>query len=105
MTLTLAGQGELLELAVADTGMGIAPEDLKRLGRPYQQAGDASQRAMGTGLGLSLVRGFAELHGGEMIIESTLGEGTSVLVRLPGLAAAGAEDRPSAKVIAFGPSR
>ncbi len=105
VTLTLAGQGEMLELSVADTGMGISPEDLKRLGRPYEQAGDAAQRAKGTGLGLSLVRGFAELHGGEMIIESTLGEGTSVLVRLPGLTRPDAEERPSAKVIAFSPFR
>jgi cell cycle sensor histidine kinase DivJ len=105
VTLNLAGQGDALELTVADTGMGIAPEDLKRLGRPYEQAGDAGQRARGTGLGLSLVRGFAELHGGEMIIESTLGEGTSVLVRLPGLVTGDLEDRPSAKVIAFSPPR
>jgi cell cycle sensor histidine kinase DivJ len=105
VTLTLAAQGEALELTVADTGMGISTEDLKRIGRPYEQAGDAGQRSKGTGLGLSLVRGFAELHGGEMIIESTLGEGTSVLVRLPGLVSGDVEDRPSAKVIAFNPLR
>ncbi len=105
VTLTLASQADALELSVADTGMGISAEDLKRLGCPYEQAGDSMQRSLGTGLGLSLVRGFAELHGGEMIIESTLGEGTSVLVRLPGLVQADAEDRPSAKVIAFNPTR
>ena len=57
--------------------------DLERLGRPYEQAGGADQRAMGTGLGLSLVRAFAELHGGTMAIKSVLGEGTAVTVRLP----------------------
>jgi cell cycle sensor histidine kinase DivJ len=106
VTVSLQVQGDALELMVADTGVGIAPEDLLRLGRPYEQAGDAGQRARGTGLGLSLVRGLAELHGGEMILESALGEGTSVLVRLPGiLQPAEADDRPSAQVIAFNPAR
>ena len=96
----------MMELVVADSGVGISPEDLKRVGRPFEQAGDIKQRAKGTGLGLSLVRGLAELHGGEMIIESTLGEGTSVTVRLPGVkTASGAEDRPTAQVIAFNGGR
>jgi len=106
VTVTLASDGDSLELVVTDTGVGIAQEDLKRLGRPYQQAGDAGQRAKGTGLGLSLVRGLAELHGGAMIIESTLGEGTSVLVRLPGVVVAGPVDEPpGGAVIAFNPQR
>jgi cell cycle sensor histidine kinase DivJ len=75
-----------LELTVSDTGVGIAPEDVARLGRPYEQAGDADSRAQGTGLGLSLVRAFAGLHDGTMTIESALGEGTAVTVRLPVLA-------------------
>src|ERR1700722_5411017 len=76
-------QNGQLEIIVADTGVGIAPADLERLGRPYEQAGGIDQRAMGTGLGLSLVRAFAELHGGTMTIKSILGEGTVVSVRLP----------------------
>ena len=104
--LSLGPQGGCLELVVADSGMGIAAEDIKRLGQPFQQAGDAGQRAKGAGLGLSLVRAFAELHGGEMIIESALGEGTSVTVRIPGLVEAPQpENRPSAQVIAFNPQR
>ena len=100
VTVTLAATGGALELAVADTGIGVAPEDLERLGRPYEQAGDADSRARGTGLGLSLVRSFAGLHGGEMMMESVLGEGTAVTVRLPVLA--GAEPEPATgEVIPF----
>jgi cell cycle sensor histidine kinase DivJ len=83
VTVTVQYVGEELELEVSDTGIGIAKADLERLGRPYEQAGDADQRAKGTGLGLSLVRAFAELHGGAMAVESEVGEGTSVTVRLP----------------------
>ena len=83
VTVSLHSQAGALELSVADTGLGIAAEDLKRLGQPFEQAGDSVQQGRGTGLGLSLVRAFAELHGGEMVIESRLGEGTAVTVRLP----------------------
>ena len=99
VTVTVNHHEQSVDLVVADTGVGIAEDDLKRIGRPYEQAGDADQRAEGSGLGLSLVRAFAELHEGDMIIESALGEGTSVTVRLPAMAA----ERPSAKVIAFAP--
>jgi cell cycle sensor histidine kinase DivJ len=110
VTVSLGALGGALELSVADTGIGIASSDLSRLGRPYEQAGDADQQANGTGLGLSLVRAFAELHGGEMGIESRLGEGTAVTVRLPVLVAAdNGEDAPPSppggEVIAFRPQR
>lgn len=83
ITVTADAIGPYLEVVVADTGVGVAPEDLRRLGRPFEQAGGAEQRAQGTGLGLSLVRALSELHGGRMSIDSTLGEGTAVTVRLP----------------------
>jgi two-component system, cell cycle sensor histidine kinase DivJ len=87
VTVTVQGAGDTLELVVADTGVGIAQDDLHRLGRPYEQAGDAEQRAAGSGLGLSLVRAFARLHGGDMTVESAVGEGTTVTIRMPVLAA------------------
>ena len=95
VTLSLAAADGALEVVVADTGVGIAPEDLDRLGRPYEQAGDFEQRARGTGLGLSLVRALTELHGGALAIESRLGEGTAVTVRLPVLAEAEVLEGPA----------
>lgn len=83
VTITLDADGPDLDLAVSDTGVGIAPQDLQRLGRPFEQAGGADQKAQGTGLGLSLVRSLTELHGGRMTIDSTLGEGAAVMIRLP----------------------
>ena len=83
VTVTAEALGSALELTVADTGIGVAPEDMARLGRPFEQAGGAEQRAQGTGLGLSLVRSLAELHQGVMMMDSTPGEGTAVTVRLP----------------------
>jgi len=101
ITVTVDTIGPYLEVVVSDTGVGVAPEDLKRLGRPFEQAGDAGQRSQGTGLGLSLVRALAELHGGRMSMDSTLGEGSAVTVRLPvvalptvALPVAGAELQP-----------
>ncbi|HEY8003470.1 MAG TPA: HAMP domain-containing sensor histidine kinase [Phenylobacterium sp.] len=87
VTVTARPVEGLLELVVRDTGVGIAPRDLARLGRPFEQAGDADHRKAGSGLGLSLVRAFARLHGGDMAIESVEGEGTTVTVRMPVLIA------------------
>jgi cell cycle sensor histidine kinase DivJ len=81
--LTARTAGQTLEIVVADTGVGIAPEDLERLGRPFEQAGEAGDRARGSGLGLSLVAAFAKLHGGGLSLESRVGEGTAATVRLP----------------------
>ena len=72
------------------------------------QAGDVAQKTRGTGLGLSLVRALAELHGGSMSIESRLGEGTSVTVRMPVLAPPRRAPEPvtaTAEIIAFPPAR
>ncbi|MEP3072380.1 HAMP domain-containing sensor histidine kinase [Maricaulis sp.] len=79
--------GGQLVLAVGDSGVGIDPEEAERLGQPYQQAANARDiEKRGTGLGLSLVRALAELHGGHMSIASRKGVGTTVTVTLPILA-------------------
>ena len=83
VTVTLQAYENSLELIVSDTGIGIGPDDLARLGRPYAQAKINPMQAEGTGLGLSLVRALAQLHGGDMTLESRLGEGTAVTIRLP----------------------
>ena len=73
-----------IELSVSDSGVGIAPRDLERLGKPFEQVESEQVRSKeGTGLGLALVKAFAAMHGGEAVIESVLGEGTTVRVRLP----------------------
>jgi cell cycle sensor histidine kinase DivJ len=71
-------------IAVSDTGVGIAPADLERLGKPFEQVEGEHVRAKeGTGLGLALVKALAAMHGGEATIESAVGVGTIVRVRLP----------------------
>jgi cell cycle sensor histidine kinase DivJ len=73
-----------LVLAVTDTGVGIAADDLKRIGDPFFQAGKTYQRRHeGTGLGLSIVKSLVALHGGELNVQSKVDEGTSVTVVLP----------------------
>ena len=73
-----------IEIAVSDSGVGIHEKDLLRLGQPFEQVeGEHVKKKEGTGLGLSLVKALAAMHGGEAVIESSLGVGTTVRVRLP----------------------
>lgn len=69
--------------SVSDTGEGISPEELSRLSRAFEQ-GEAGKTQKGAGLGLSVVRAFAEMHGGRLDIESRVGGGTTVSVFFPG---------------------
>ena len=77
------GDGRV-SFTVADTGVGIAPEDIPKVQEPFGQARSDSMRAHeGTGLGLSLSKKLTELHGGTLTIDSTLGEGTAITITLP----------------------
>ena len=84
MTVSASVEGPRLVLRVVDNGVGIAAEDLKRIGDPFFQAGKTYQRRHeGTGLGLSIVKNLVGLHGGEMTVQSKIDEGTVVTVALP----------------------
>ncbi len=80
---------DALETSVTDTGVGIATEDLPKLFSEFYQAkaapgelGAASSRE-GTGLGLALTKGFVELHGGTISVESVVGKGSTFTMRFP----------------------
>ncbi|MCX5572177.1 PAS domain-containing sensor histidine kinase [Kaistia nematophila] len=76
-------QGELV-IEVRDTGIGIAANDLPRIGTPFVQADAcAERRGEGTGLGVSVVKGLVALQGGTFALESETGRGTRAIVRLP----------------------
>jgi signal transduction histidine kinase len=76
--------GGALRIAVEDTGIGIAPYDLPRVLRPFEQVESQFQRKHeGTGLGLPLAKVLTELHGGTLALASTPGEGTCVTVLIP----------------------
>jgi signal transduction histidine kinase len=73
-----------IALRVADTGIGIAKEDLERVFQPFVQLDSSlSRRYQGSGLGLFLSRALAQAHGGTLILESEPGKGTTAVLRLP----------------------
>jgi len=77
----LAEDGRV-EIAVADTGPGIPPEELERIFEEFEQAA-AGKKAEGTGLGLPLSRRLVELHGGRLWVESEPGKGSTFRFTLP----------------------
>jgi signal transduction histidine kinase len=73
-----------VEIAVSDTGIGIAAEDLTAVFQEFRQVGSAVERAEGTGLGLTLTKKFVELHGGRIWVASEVGKGSTFTFTLPG---------------------
>ena len=75
---------EAVEILVSDTGIGIAEGDRVRLFEPFRQLDSTiSRQQHGTGLGLALTKRFAELHGGQLRVDSELGKGSVFTLRLP----------------------
>jgi two-component system cell cycle sensor histidine kinase PleC len=71
-------------LMIADTGIGIAPTSLRRLGNPFEQVeSQLTKTYQGSGLGLAIARSLTSLHGGTMRLRSKLGSGTVVRITLP----------------------
>ncbi|WP_426412881.1 PAS domain-containing sensor histidine kinase [Bradyrhizobium ganzhouense] len=84
VTVAASASTSQITLRISDTGVGIAPDDLKRIGAPFFQCGKTYERRHeGTGLGLSIVKSLVALHLGELTVQSKLGEGTAVTVKLP----------------------
>lgn len=83
-------------VSVTDTGAGIPPADIARVLLPFEQT-ELGKTKEGTGLGLPLVKRIAELHGGDFILESVLGEGTVATIQFPGSAIADGFDNLQAR--------
>jgi two-component system cell cycle sensor histidine kinase PleC len=82
LCVEVADQG--LRFTIADTGIGMSPDLLSRLGQPFEQADEEYTSATeGTGLGLALTKSLVELQSGRMDVTSTLGVGTTVSITLP----------------------
>ncbi len=89
VTVAASYVGTNLEVAVSDTGCGIASDMLTRILDPFVQAQDPNHSAyneIGTGLGLSICRRLVEMMGGEIVVESELGKGSTFRIRIPGVA-------------------
>lgn len=82
VTLDAVEAGGAAVLSVIDKGAGMSEDDLRRVTEPFSQGGNSRGRA-GTGLGLAVVRSFAELHGGQLTLLSQPGRGTRAEVTLP----------------------
>src|SRR6185503_7820398 len=73
-----------VQFSVSDNGIGIDPQDLQKLFRPFVQVDTRLNREKeGTGLGLALVRKLTDLHGGSVDVESAVGKGSRFTIKLP----------------------
>ena len=86
---------EFLQVSVTDNGIGMSPEGLEHLFKPFSQVDSSLARQFeGTGLGLAMVKLLADLHGGSVAVESAVGEGSRFTVWIPIRAPHDAESAP-----------
>jgi signal transduction histidine kinase/HAMP domain-containing protein len=84
ITMSAIMNGEAVAVSVADTGIGIAPEDQETVFEEFRQVGtDYARKREGTGLGLALARRLVELHGGKLSLQSELGKGSTFTFTIP----------------------
>ena len=84
MALTATAADGAITIAVADTGVGIAPEDQAAIFEEFRQVGrEDARKQEGTGLGLTLAKKFVELHGGRIWVQSQVGQGSTFSFTLP----------------------
>jgi PAS domain S-box-containing protein len=84
VTIAATGSDQFVTVAVSDEGEGIAPENLNRLFRKFQQVDSSSSRRRGgTGLGLAITKALVEQHGGRIYVDSELNKGTRFSLTLP----------------------
>jgi len=84
ITVEARRTGKSVEIAVADTGIGIPPKEIPRIFERFYRVDRARSRAIGgTGLGLSIVKHIVEAHGGTVAVESEFGKGSRFVVSLP----------------------
>jgi two-component system, sensor histidine kinase ChiS len=99
VSVTAAERDAVVEVAVADTGIGIPPEHLDTIFESFEQVdATAARRHAGAGLGLSITKHLVELHGGEIRVDSEPGKGTTFRFTVPVSDAPKADQRPLAAV-------
>ena len=86
--------GDLWQFSVKDNGMGLRPEDCKRIFDPFRQTEAGKSRGRGVGLGLAMCKKIVERHGGGILAQSGTGDGTTFLFTIPGSPASGSSATP-----------
>ena len=88
-----------LVVVVKDSGLGISKEDQKKLFTPFfRSSNEEATKEKGTGLGLMITRSLVEMHGGTLQLDSDIGQGTTITVRMPGVMAEPDEDNAEKKI-------